>query len=467
MELEKLKELIGSPAELVKSIDSIEVITAKDPQKFYPEKHDVMDEQIREKRKVGNTYKEVHRIPSDTQKEILDWSVDLALSGGVGIDCSPREGVSTDVDMQAMIKKTLEDNKFDYIAEEIERIRQIYLQVLLVWYTVVADEFYWQDIPSAKGVKKKWRCMVISPEDGSEIKPITNLMGEMLGCARKYKVKNEEGKEVDRLDLYTDEANYYYVKGESDWILERSDIHNMGKGNFVYGDLSRHEWAGQIWKMNRREAIDSDSADENKMSAFPILGVKGKIEVKGGAGSNTLKTVELEADGDAKYIETKGSEGRLQTERENLTNDIFRETATPQINFNEINGNLPGVSIEMLMLPAVNKAKRKHRGDIGMFHQRNFNFLKAGMVKICPGVGASLGLVIKPKFKVELPRNRKEEREMVVSAYKAGLMSLAVAVRELGYVTDVDAEVADILAGIKSDVEGEPTPPTPQPDPKV
>lgn len=75
-------------------------------------------------------YKTVHRIPSATQKLINDWSVDLALSGGIEIECTPRDGIASDGTMLAMVQKTLEDNKFDYLAMEIERLKQRYLTVL-------------------------------------------------------------------------------------------------------------------------------------------------------------------------------------------------------------------------------------------------------------------------------------------------------------------------------------------------
>ncbi|WP_158826572.1 phage portal protein [Mucilaginibacter lacusdianchii] len=147
-----------------------------------------------------------------------------------------------------------------------------------------------------------------------------------------------------------------------------------------------------------------------------------------------------------RYVESKGGQQSASDERKNIRTDIFIETATPDLKFEDISGDLPGVTIEIMLLPATNKARRKHKGSIGMFHQRNLNFLKSAMAVINTEVKPSVGLVMKPEFKIELPRNLKEEYANIVSLVGAGLMSKETAVKQLAFTANPEEEYERINA---------------------
>lgn len=459
MDIKELTDLLQDPKKLVETITALAPVVPDEAINFEPELHKVVtDTQYRPDRKVdvptgekdaeGNEKyrqenKPVHRIPSAAQKTIIDWSVDLALSAGIGIDCSPRDGNASDQVMLDMIKKTLEDNKFDYLAQDIERLKQRYLTVLLVWYSVPAEEGYWDDV--APNSKFKMRCTILSPEDGDVIIPLRDQYKDMIGAARKYKVKIE-GKDVEKMDLFTNQAYMTFAQGPTGWVEESKTPIAYGKANFILDEQKRTEWADVAPKIERYEEIDSDTADENQQSAFPILAATGKITAAMGGGSNTRKTVEMADGGDLKYVESSGRQASGTEERKNIRTDIFADTATPDIKFEDISGDLPGVTIEMMLLPATKKARRKQQGSIGMFHQRNLNFLKSAMAVINIGVKGSLGLVMKPSFAIELPRNLSEIYANIVSLYTAGLISLETAVKQLDFVEDVETELLRIKA---------------------
>ncbi|RZJ90199.1 MAG: phage portal protein [Chryseobacterium sp.] len=456
MELTEIEALLSEPKKLVEAITELAPEIPETATNFEPELHKVVtDTTYRPDRQVDvptgqkddkdeevyrKETKPVHRIPSATQKLIIDWSVDLALSGGVEIDCSPRDGVATDPIMLAMVKKTLEDNKFDYLSMEIERLKQRYLTVLVVWYSVPAEEGYWDDIIQGGSSKFKMRCTILSPEDGDIIIPLRDQYKDMIGAARKYKIKVDK-KDFEKMDLFLNDKYMTFIQGETGWALETSTPIPYGKANFILDEQKRTEHADVDPKIERMEEIDSDTADENQISAFPILAATGEIKAATGGGANTRKTMQMEAGGDLKYIEAKGGQESVTNERKNIRTDIFIETATPDLKFEDISGDLPGVTIEMMLLPATNKARRKHKGSIGIFHQRNLNFLKSAMAVINVSVKPSISLVMKPKFKIELPRNLTEEYNRVVSLVGAGLMSVRTAVMTLGFVEDVEAEM--------------------------
>lgn len=149
---------------------------------------------------------------------------------------------------------------------------------------------------------------------------------------------------------------------------------------------------------------------------------------------------------DLKYVESKGGQESASNERKNICTDIFTETATPDLKFEDISGDLPGVTIEMMLLPATNKARRKHKGSIGIFHQRNLNFLKSAMAVINTDVKPSVGLVMKPKFTIDLPKNYTEIYGNIVSLVGASLMSKETAIAQLAFTSDPNAEYDRIKA---------------------
>lgn len=466
MEAEELQELLSDPKKLV---DTVKALAPEIPEYVFdiePEDHKVVkDLAYRPWRDIdeatgiyddkGNmTYrsvkKDVHRIPSSTQKQIIDWAVRMNLSGGIELDAAIRDSnKATDEVMLAMLQRTWEDNKLDYLAQKIDRIKKNYTQCLVVWYSEPAEEGFWEAI--APNSKFKMQCAIFSPEDGDTIIPIYDQYKKMISCARLYEVKVAD-KNINKLDLFLNEKTLTFADVGGGWSVEKEVANPYGKANFIYHGQKRPEYADVLAKIERVEEGDSDTADENQMSAFPILAATGEIVATTGGGTkNTRKSFQMENGGDLKYVEAQGSQQSAKDERANLRRDIYDETSTPQISMEQIGGssNLPGVTIEMMFLPATNKAKSNQQGDLGMEWQRHINLLKACMAVINLGVKSSVSMPIRPKFKIELPRNLTEEYERIVRLVETGLLSTETAVRALGFVDDVDAEIARIEEEVK------------------
>ncbi len=474
MELIELQSLLTDPGKLVNTIEALKPVIPDYVYDIEPENHRVVkDLNYRPWRDVdvatgildaeGNmTYrterKDVHRIPSSTQKQILDWAVRMNLSGGVEIDATIRDSFkASDETMLAMLKKTWEDNKLNYTAQKIDRLKKNYTQALVVWYSVEAEEGFWEGIAPATS-KFKMRCSVFSPEDGDIIIPIYNQYKEMVSCARAYSVKID-GKKVKRLDLFLSDKYITYTNGPGGWELERETPIPYGKANFIYHGQKRPEYADVIAKIERVEEGDSDTADENQISSFPILAAYGEIlDAKGSGSNNTRKTFQIENGGKLEYVEAKGAQQSATEERKNLRRDIYDETSTPQISMEQISGtgDLPGVAIEMMFLPATNKAKSDQDGDLGMEWQRHLNLLKSCMAQINIAVKRSVSMPVKPKFKIELPRNYSEEYDNVVKLVNAGLMSKETAIRMLNFTHDPAAEFEKIKAEAAEQVKKAP-----------
>ncbi|MBE9586959.1 hypothetical protein IM792_21100 [Mucilaginibacter sp. JRF] len=149
MEISELQSLLGEPTKLISTIESLKPIIPDYAYNVEPENHKVVqDLQYRPWRDIevptgendeqGNPKyrtekKDVHRIPSSTQKQILDWAVRMNLSGGIEIDATIRDAFKvSDETMLAMLKRTWEDNKLNYTAQKIDRQKKNYTQALVV-----------------------------------------------------------------------------------------------------------------------------------------------------------------------------------------------------------------------------------------------------------------------------------------------------------------------------------------------
>lgn len=464
MELNELLTLLETPSDLVNKVKALAPQLPDYVFDLEPEDHRVVKNlTYRPWRDVdvptgivdaqGNmTYRtekrDVHRVPSSTQKQIINWSVQMALSGGIEREYSIREGVESDKVMAAMLDKTWEDNKLDYIAQKIDWKKKAYTQCLAVWYSVPAEDGFWAGI-APDSVKFKMRIVLLSPDDGDTICPIYDQYKDMLGCGRYYTVKIDD-KDVNKFDLYLKDTYNTYIEQPGGWVLEKANPTLYGKANFVYHYQPRPEYADVLPKIERVEEADSDTADENQQSAFPILVSTGELRSSAGGGTkNTRKTFQMENGGDLKYVEAEGSQESATNERKNLRDDIYDETATPHISMQTISESgapTSGVAIEMGFLPASKKAKFSQDGDLGMEWQRHLNFQKSAMAVLNIAVKPSVSMPVKPKFKIELPKNLTEEYGRIVTLVGAGLMSIETAIAKLGIVENVADEIEKIRA---------------------
>lgn len=117
MEYLELQGLLSDPAKFVNKIEVLSPDIAEQAINVEPENHKVNKIEHRKQRAVevpigevdenGDQiykieYRDVHRIPSATEKQIVDWAVRMALGPPIEIDCNPK--TPSDKTMLAMIR---------------------------------------------------------------------------------------------------------------------------------------------------------------------------------------------------------------------------------------------------------------------------------------------------------------------------------------------------------------------------
>lgn len=456
MEITQLQELIQTPDKLVEKVTELrpkEVIPS-----IQPEDHEVMDESIRKKREINDvkevdgkevitkSYEEVTRIPSPIEKNIIDWAVQMA--AGTPTECYASPKNPAEQTMYDMVKHTLRSNKTEFLDKTVVRLMGTYKRCAEVWFADDCDETHWGELGK---FKKRMRMMLLSAETGDDLYLITNNIGDAIALTREYKIKNEEGKDIEMFDVWMAGAYLTFMKSETGWEIapDGNRKQSYKKASFVYYSQDRLEYEDIIQKRKRLETLDSDHGDQNLATGSPIL-VASKLMGIGKRGE-TGKVFEIEEGGKLEMLEAAGSPDSLKMERENLLNGIYYDTNTPNMSIFDAEGmgaNTPGITIKLRFLPATLKAINKQTGSWGMGVQRRYNFLKEAMSIINTGIASAVGLDITPRFQVYLPENTSEKYDNVIKLYAAGLISLETALKMLGVVDKVEEEIARIEAEV-------------------
>ncbi|MEO6522221.1 MAG: phage portal protein [Mucilaginibacter sp.] len=465
MELSLITSLIADPAKLISKIESTRQKDDGTAKLYDPENHDITDCNIRKKRevfypvmdangvqetdptsgdvKLRRVYEEVARITSAAQKQIVTWAVQIAAGVPVEIQADPAN--ATETKMVALLKKTLKDNKMEYLDQEILRLTAIYKICAEIWYSEPVEPNFWGDLGN-KASKFRMRLMILSEENGDILYPVKDNTGNMVALGRAYKIRDDEDKEISMFDLFLHDGYTTFKQDVTGWTSQGKTPTKYGKANFIVHQQARREWDDVQPKIARLETLDSNHADQNDATGSPILAVSGKIEGFGKRGE-TGKVFELENGSDIKVVESTGAPESIKMERENLVKGIFDETNTPQISFSEAQGfgaNIPGITIKLLFLPATLKALGRQSGGWGMSVQRRYNFLKSAMAVINTDVASAVGMDISPLFSIYMPSNDTERYQNIVSLVGAGLMSKETALQQLAFTSDPVAEFEKI-----------------------
>lgn len=468
MEFQKLKELIQSdPSKLIAKVKATRDYSDDSWKLIEPENHTVHDPSVYKDREVWiprkdenglpveidgeiamrQTFEPVARISSAIQKDIVNWAVKICAGEPIEVKHAKSELDKKEQKLFDMVVKTIKDNKFEYLDSEILRQVCTYKIAAEVWYSEPCDKSFWGDLGNASS-NYKMRVILMSQETGDYLYPIKDSVGKMIALGRAYKVIDDEDKEQDRFDLFTDESRTTFGSEGGQWVTLDIVENVYKKGNFIVYQQNKEEWADVQPAIERLEVSNSRLCDSNDAVGSPILAVSGKIEGFGKRGE-TGKVFELENGARMDVIEAAGAPESVKMEHDNLMKAVYQYTATPNISFDDaksFGANMPGITLKLLFLPATLKAMGRQSGGWGMSVQRRLNFLVHVMPLINQDLASVKNLELTPAFKLYMPSNETENIENMVKLYSAGLISLGAAIKQLGLTDDPEAEIKIIEA---------------------
>ena len=393
----------------------------------------------------------VNRVPASFQEIIVGRRVSFLLGNPVKYDSTYNE---EDANEKALVEFVyeIEDNaKTLYKNKELARRMMSEMQCAELWYlTELKESGFWNYVVKKLKIKKpsfQLKIKILSPFLGDTLYPLCDEFGDMIAFAREYKLQ-EEGKEIQHFDVYTEEITYKYVNRDNGFELDKQAI-NAGKIlnlvkkiPIVYYKQDKPEWANVQKMIERLEKLLSNHGDMNDYFGEPILAIFGQLIQainKGDSG----KILQLSENAKAGFLALDSPPESIKMEIENLEKFIYALSQTPNISFAEMKamGNdISGYAIELLFLDAHMAAISKEE-TFGIGIQRRVNLIKSfiGNVLDVSLSEASKSVRMKPVFTPYMPKNMKELIETMSQAVSQGVISTVTATEILedeGFISD-------------------------------
>jgi SPP1 family phage portal protein len=279
----------------------------------------------------------------------------------------------------------------------------------------------------------------------------------MIAFARSYKLKEEDNKDVDHFDVYTNDYEYRYVNRDNVWKLDDlvevvtpEGVKNINpipnalkKIPVIYHSQKRPEWSDVASMIKRLEDSVSNHADMNDYFGSPILAVVGEIlgfAQKGEQG----KILQLAENAKANYLALNSPPESIKMEQDNLRDLIYTLSQTPDISFSAMKGmgTIAQFTMKAFFMDA-HLAVSKKEEIFGMGLQRRFNLLKAAIGKV---IDTSLereaeAVQLIPKITPYLPQNNTELIDNITVARTGGILSKETAVEINPLVEDTETEM--------------------------
>lgn len=457
MELEYIQKNITGDFEEVrrKIVASVPDKPIKDYLAQYePSKHKVADPALRPDKlitvktiidgKEAEVTKKVDvtRVPIAWQKKIVRFAATCLCGNPIQLIADPKDEKEKKV--LELVQRVWDDNKLDYESKELVKILMSETECAELWYSEVAGPDDWKGTAN-EGKKVRFRMKVLSYKKGDRLYPVFNSRGDMIAFGRAYSVRDDDGKDIDHFDLYTDDTIYLSTKNSSGWETE-TEKNQVGKIPVIFYSKDTPEWSDAQWAIERHELSVSNHGDTNDYNGSPILKATGKINgfsAKGEAG----KIVEMDAGADLDYVSWDHADASIVAEQKNLRAIIHETTDTPDLTPEHMKGLGPqsGVALKMLFLPAHMKASDNEE-PFGKGIQRRINFLKTAVTKINSDLQPSATISIKPKFEYFIPKDEAGMIDMLNVAVTGKIMSQKTAVSLNPLVVDPEKEYEQLQA---------------------
>lgn len=448
--------------------------------------HEVFDPAIRkDKQKRGGGTVPVNRIGLPLQKLIVSRRVAFMNVGGIKLEANPE--TPDEERLYEMVKKIRDDNKMDFVENDVATRMLSELQVAKLWYSQPAQEGYWGGLARAGG-RFRMRCEVLSPKKGDQLLPVFDRYGDMVYFGRVYETPidlaelvgsaNIDANAKDkRFDIYSSTHIYRFRmprQGEAasgdGWILEEAKQHSYGKIPVIYYGKALPPWAEVQSMIKRLETLLSNFADTDDYNGSPTLAFIGEVKAGLPEKGESGKAVEIKpANGttlaDVKYVTWEHAPEAIKLELDTLAQYIFTCTQTPQMSMEDMKelGNVSGVAYDRIFMDAHLAARKEVQSEYGMGTQREINFLKSA----CAAIDTTLAIAARTleiKFDIPLFRINDDAEQItnIAAARAAGILSQETALQFFPWISDAQDELDRLVAEKKAEDPTQPPAPAPK-----
>lgn len=229
----------------------------------------------------------------------------------------------------------------------------------------------------------KAECLikVLAKSLGDDIYYIKDHMDRLVYFARGYYLRERGGSTAYYVDFYTDDFIYHCKRANFSWQVER-EVNFCGKKPVILFE-QEPEWDGANHLMERQEYVKSRTADVNDYMADPALVATVDVVNSLPEKDTENKLYVISEKGELRYLTPDTASELKKQESEDNERHIFRETFTPNIDF-ETMSRLTNVSAkalkQMMVLADIKASMRKESHD--EYLMRTANLIIAILSKV-------------------------------------------------------------------------------------
>lgn len=439
-------------------------------QQYDPSQHDVHDTTLRPfklvRRATGTTDSDgnpkyttvpenVNRISVPFQRLIVERTVGFLLGNPVRIKSSADNPQQKD--LTAMVERTLEDNKSKYFDRKVARTVMSQCEAAELWYLVEDDTFWKRTLTSSTlNHRFKMRVKLLSPSAGDKLYPYFDTTGDMVAFSRVYQITDSDGKVAEHFDTWTADKFVSREQLNGEWVV--TPIPNaMGKIPIVYYTQEEAEWAAVQYLIDRYETKQSNFADTNDYFGSPMVKVTGEV-MSLPDKTTSGKVIQLTQGSDASYMSWQSAPESEKLEFEILEKQIYSMTQTPNISFDQMKsmgGDMSGFAIKLMFTDAHLKAENKIE-LFGEMYQRRLNLIQhvcGTVINVALAAEVPM-LVIEPVFTPYLPKNTREEVEILAAARPGkALISQVTAAEQNPLVENAEVEITRMNSESNAEID--------------
>lgn len=440
-ELKRKSVAVPSWAELEKAYDTT--------------KHPVMDKHLYPDKVTKKGIEKVTRITLGLMKLAVKRMSELMFAIPVQRIYKPQNDDEKRVTelMEAIFAK----NRIDSM--NIQRGRYLFAscEAATIWYSQEQDTTY-----AGEPSKLKLRCKSYSPMEGDSLYPLFDEYDDLVALSVEY-TRRENDQTVQYFETYTADEHIRWRSAGGRYEEELREQIQLHKIPGVY--LYRNEpiWEDEAKNVYEAEWTLSRNGNYIRKNARPNWVVFSDGKVKHGkepANDNSGRNVlQYGKDDKAQYVTWQQAIDSIKFHVDEIKRNFFMNLQLPDMSMENMKATpMSGEARKMMFIDAQMKVTDES-GIWLEFFDREINVIRAFMKKMFPRLATAID-----SLQVEVvitPYQIRDEAERINNLSNATggkpIMSQQTAIRNLGYVDDVDKELEQIKSETTVSLFEEPT----------
>lgn len=423
---------------------------------YEPKGHPVMDKKAYpDKLLKGGKIEKVTRITLGLQKLAVKRMTELIFAIPVQRIYKPENEAEKAVSeiMEAIFTK----NRIDSV--NIERGNNLFsaCENITLWYSQEQETIY-----AGQKSKLKLRCKNYSPKNGENLYPLFDEYNDLVALSVEYS-RVEDEKTFTYFETYTDTAHVRWVSDGKEFMEELREEIKIGKIAGVYIYRPMPIWEDESENVFEAEWTLSRQGNYIRKNARPNWVVFSDSKIQHGKekpGDNEGRSVmQYGKDDKAGYVTWQQAVDTVKFHIDEIKRNFFMDLQLPDMSMENMKATpMSGEARKMMFIDA--QLKVTDESGIWLeYFDREINVIRAFMKKMFPSLEKAIdSLAVEVSI---TPYQIKDESEEISNLTNATggkpIMSQKTAIRELGYVSDVDGELQQIKDESVNDLFIEPT----------